>query len=85
VPGKRVQFDDGTWAAVDLLARDRDATFQEVADEAFNDLLRKYHRFSDVRRALKESAKHPEATLNGRQQSHRRKPSSRRRPKTRAA
>ena len=44
MPGKRVQFDDETWQAVDLLARDRLMDFQELAEEAFRDLLRKYDR-----------------------------------------
>ena len=39
VPGKRVQFDDETWHALNLLAQDRMADFQELADEAFRDLL----------------------------------------------
>jgi hypothetical protein len=33
MPGKRVQFDDETWHALDLLARDRMQDFQELADE----------------------------------------------------
>ena len=37
MPGKRVQIDDETWHVLDLLARDRMATFQELADEAFAD------------------------------------------------
>jgi hypothetical protein len=41
MPGKRVQFDDETWQAVDLLARDRMMAFQELAEEAFRDLLRR--------------------------------------------
>jgi hypothetical protein len=56
MPGKRVQFDDETWAALDLLARDRMATFQELADEAFADLLRKHSRPTDLRSALRKSA-----------------------------
>jgi len=40
MPGKRVQFDQETWNALDLLARDRMQDFQELADEAFADLLR---------------------------------------------
>jgi len=44
MPGKRVQFDDETRASIDLLTRDRSASFQEIADEAFDDLLRKYRR-----------------------------------------
>lgn len=56
MPGKRVQFDDQTWAALDLLARDRMATFQELADEAFADLLKKHGRPVDLKTALRRSA-----------------------------
>ena len=44
MPGKRGQFDDETWHALDLLARDRMQDFQELADEAFRDLLQKHRR-----------------------------------------
>ncbi len=56
MPGKRVQIDDESWAALDLLARDRMMTFQELADEAFADLLKKHGRPVDLRAALKKSA-----------------------------
>ena len=56
MPGKRVQFDAETWQAVDLLARDRMMDFQELADEAFRDLLRKHGRPTDLRSALRQSA-----------------------------
>src|SRR4029079_13640843 len=56
MPGKRVQFDDETWAALDLLARDRMMEFQELADEAFRDLLRKHDRPVDLKSALRQSA-----------------------------
>jgi hypothetical protein len=56
MPGKRVQFDDETWAALDVLARDRMASFQELADEAFADLLRKHGRPTDLKMALRRSA-----------------------------
>src|SRR5262245_26612847 len=55
MPGKRVQFDDETWLALDLLARDRMQDFQELADEAFRDLLRKYGRPTDLKSALRQS------------------------------
>ncbi len=55
MPGKRVQFDDETWQAVDLLARDRMMDFQELAEEAFRDLLRKYDRPADLKSALRQS------------------------------
>ena len=57
MPGKRVQFDEETWAALDLLARDRMATFQELADEAFADLLVKHKRPASLKDALRESAR----------------------------
>lgn len=54
--GKRVQFDPETWASVDLLAKDRMMTFQELADEAFRDILRKYDRPFSLKEALRKSA-----------------------------
>ena len=56
MPGKRIQFDDESWAAIDLLARDRMMTFQELAEEAFRDLLRKHNRPIDLKEALRKSA-----------------------------
>jgi hypothetical protein len=56
MPGKRVQFDDETWQALDLLARDRMMDFQELADEAFRDLLNKHGRPADLKSALRQSA-----------------------------
>jgi hypothetical protein len=57
MPGKRVQIDDETWHVLDLLARDRMATFQELADEAFADLLKKHGRPVTLRAALRQSAR----------------------------
>jgi hypothetical protein len=56
MPGKRVQFDDEIWAALDMLARDRMMDFQELADEAFRDILRKHGRPSSLKEALRRSA-----------------------------
>jgi hypothetical protein len=53
--GKRVQFDDETFNALDLLARDRMMSFQELADEAFTDLLKKHGRPTDLKSALRQS------------------------------
>ncbi len=53
---KRVQFDAETWAAVDLLCKDRMMTFQELADEAFRDILKKYNRPASLKEALRKSA-----------------------------
>jgi hypothetical protein len=55
MPGKRVQFDQETWNALDLLAKDRMQDFQELADEAFADLLRKHGRPVDLQTALRQS------------------------------
>jgi hypothetical protein len=54
--GKRVQFDDETWNALDLLARDRMQDFQEL--EAFRDLLEKHGRPTDLKTALRRSVEH---------------------------
>ncbi|HMA74627.1 MAG TPA: hypothetical protein VKP67_24525 [Xanthobacteraceae bacterium] len=54
--GKRVQFDEETWLALDVLARDRMMSFQELADEAFRDLLKKHNRPGDLKSALRQSA-----------------------------
>ena len=55
MPGKRVQIDPESWAALDLLAHDRMMTFQELADEAFADILKKHGRPVDLRAALRKS------------------------------
>jgi hypothetical protein len=53
---KLVEFDSETFHALQMLARDRMMTFQELADEAFRDLLRKHGRPVDLHDALKRSA-----------------------------
>jgi hypothetical protein len=54
---KLVEFDAQTWHALNLLSRETMKTFQELADEAFRDLLHKYKRPTDLKAALRESAK----------------------------
>jgi hypothetical protein len=54
---KLVEFDEATWQALGLLGRDSMKTFQELADEAFRDLLRKYDRPTDLKAALKQSVR----------------------------
>ena len=58
MPGKRVQFDDTTWRAIDLLAHDRMMDFQELADEAFRDLLKKHGRPTELKAQLRQSVGH---------------------------
>jgi non-homologous end joining protein Ku len=53
--GKRVQFDDKTWAALDALISEKGESFQDLADEAFTDLLKKHHQPVGLKAALKES------------------------------
>jgi hypothetical protein len=57
MPGKRVQIDDETWTALQMLGRDSMKDFQDLADEAFADLLKKYHRPVTLKDALKQSVR----------------------------
>ena len=41
---KLIEFDAQTWHALNLLSRESKKTFQELAEEAFRDLLQKYAR-----------------------------------------
>jgi hypothetical protein len=61
MPGKRVRFDNETWAAVALLARDSMRDLQELADEAFRDLLAKHHRPVTLKEQLRKSVADDEA------------------------
>jgi hypothetical protein len=54
--GKRVQFDEEMWATINLLRQERRRSFQQLADEAFRDLLEKHHRPADLKTQLRESA-----------------------------
>ena len=53
---KLIAFDDDTFDKLKLLARDRMGTFQELADEAFADLLKKHGVPIDLKDALRKSA-----------------------------
>jgi hypothetical protein len=53
----RLQFDDETWEAIQALMRDGGNSFQELADEAFADLLKKRKQPVGLKAALKESVK----------------------------
>jgi hypothetical protein len=59
---KLIAFDDDTAAKLKQLARDRMATFQELADEAFADLLKKHGIPIDLKDALRKSAREAGAT-----------------------
>jgi non-homologous end joining protein Ku len=53
---KLIAFDDDTFDKLKQLARDRMATIQELADEAFADVLKKHGIPVDLRDALRKSA-----------------------------
>ena len=53
---KLIAFDDDAFDKLRQLARDRMATFQELADEAFADLLKKHGIPIDLKDALRKSA-----------------------------
>ncbi|HEY0329844.1 MAG TPA: hypothetical protein VGC77_12175 [Rhodopseudomonas sp.] len=53
---KLIGFDDDTLDKLTRLGRDRMASFQELADEAFADLLKKHGIPIDLKDALRRSA-----------------------------
>jgi hypothetical protein len=54
---KLIAFDAEAWHALHLLARDTMKDIQELADEAFADVLKKYHRPTGLKEALRQSAR----------------------------
>jgi hypothetical protein len=54
---KIIEFDPETWQALQLLARDSMKDLQELASEAFRDLLKKHGRPVTLKEALRESAR----------------------------
>jgi len=53
---KLIAFDEDTFDKLKQLGRDRMASVQELADEAFADLLKKHGIPVDLRDALRKSA-----------------------------
>ncbi len=56
---KIIEFDPETYDALVLLARDSMSSLQELADEAFRDLLKKRGRPTSLKDALRRSLKTP--------------------------
>lgn len=57
---KLIEFDAETWHALHQLSRDSLKSLQDLADEAFADLLKKHRRPVTLKQALKESLRrHP--------------------------
>jgi hypothetical protein len=59
---KLIAFDEDTFDKLKQLGRDRMATIQELADEAFADLLKKHGIPIDLKDALRKSASLPQIT-----------------------
>ncbi len=53
---KLIAFDDDTFNKLTELGRDRMATIQDLADEAFADVLKKHGVPRDLKDALRKSA-----------------------------
>ena len=70
---KLIAFDDETFAQLTQLGRDRMATIQELADEAFADVLKKHGVPVDLKDALRKSAAGSTAPLAKRGGSRQRK------------
>ena len=58
--GKRIVFDGEIWQALHRLSLDSMKSIQELADEAFRDLLKKHRRPTSLKEMLRQSARlHP--------------------------
>ena len=68
---KLIAFDDDTFDKLKQLGRDRMATIQELADEAFADLLRKHGIPVDLKDALRKSASLADAPVKNNAKSSR--------------
>jgi len=62
---KLIEFDEDTFAKLKQLGRDRMATIQELADEAFADVLKKHGIPIDLKDALRKSARGANAAAPG--------------------
>jgi hypothetical protein len=57
---RRIEFDAETWHALHKLSLDSMKSLQDLADEAFRDLLKKHRRPTTLKEMLRESARaHP--------------------------
>jgi hypothetical protein len=63
---KLIGFDPETLQALDLLAHDTGKSMQDLAEEAFTDLLEKHHRPRNLKDALQQSARREPANENRR-------------------
>ena len=70
---KLIAFDDDTFDKLTQLGRDRMATIQELADEAFADLLKKHGIPIDLKDALRKSAAASKTPAPDKQKSRKKK------------
>jgi hypothetical protein len=56
-PRKLIEFEPTTLQALELLGRDSMKDLQELADEAFRDLLKKHGRPTGLKEALRQSTR----------------------------
>jgi hypothetical protein len=57
---RRIEFDAETWHALHQLSLDSMKSVQDLADEAFRDLLKKHRRPTNLKEMLRESVRsHP--------------------------
>jgi hypothetical protein len=57
---RRIEFDAETWHALHKLSLDSMKSLQDLADEAFRDLLKKHRRPTTLKEMLRESVRsHP--------------------------
>jgi hypothetical protein len=54
---KRIEFDAETWHTLHQLSLDSAKSLQELADEAFRELLKKHHRPTTLKEMLRASAR----------------------------
>ncbi len=73
-PRKLIEFDAPTLQALELLGRDSMKGLQELADEAFRDLLDKHGRPTSLKEALRSSTRQVPANDQNGGGSRRRKP-----------
>jgi hypothetical protein len=73
-PRKLIAFDPQTLQALELLGRDSMKDLQDLADEAFRDLLHKHGRPTSLKEALRKSTRQMPANDQNGGGSRRRKP-----------
>ena len=62
---RRIEFDAETWHVLHKLSLDSMKSLQDLADEAFRDLLKKHRRPTTLKEMLRESARAQAANDHG--------------------